>query len=288
MGYRCGSIFMSCVMSRLLGGCSTICRASTVTLFCLAATTFLGQLRQHRHLAKELPRRYRWEADQLRAGRNVPKNAALCRDSRAVADRQMSGDTAMAGNHDMVADLGASGDSDHGDDDRAAPDLDVVPDLYEIINHRSLADYRVRARATIDCRIRSDFDIVPDKNTSDLRNSDVPGLVHGEAESILTDPGARENGDPVAENRMRDRGAGADPTIVADFDARTDHGIRFNDAIPPDPRTGADHRPRGDRRALADNRIGVDMRPRREAGLGARPRMELLSNQSEGLVGRGR
>src|SRR5215469_15500059 len=114
---------MSCVMSRLVACCSTICRASIVTLLCLAAATFFGQFRQHGHLAEELARGYRRESDNLGARRNVPKHATLRRDSRTVADRQMAGDTAVSGNHDMVADLGTSADSDHGDDDRAAPDL---------------------------------------------------------------------------------------------------------------------------------------------------------------------
>src|SRR4029077_403497 len=97
-------------------------------------------------------------------------------------------EAALTANHDTVAKLGAAGDADLGYEDTTAPDLHVVPDLNQIINHRAGADDRIRAGTPVDRGIGADFHVILDDDPAELRHFHDPFGIGGKAESVLSDP----------------------------------------------------------------------------------------------------
>src|SRR5262249_57884409 len=112
----------------------------------------------------------------------------------------------------------------------AATDLHVVPDLYQIINHRAGADHGVPRGAPVDRRIGTDLDIVLDDDAAELRHLDEPPGIKREAEAVLTDADARIKPDPGADEGM------AHAHIGADADVRAEDAAGANDAIGADER----------------------------------------------------
>src|SRR5271154_1648509 len=83
-------------------------------------------------------------------GRHVAHHTALRGDPSPAANDEMPAQADLTAYHDMIAELGAAGDAYLRDQDAATSNLDVVPDLHEIINHGAGADDRVRSGAAVD------------------------------------------------------------------------------------------------------------------------------------------
>ncbi len=124
-------------------------------------------------------------------------------------------------------------------------DLAVVSDLAKVVDLARLADHGVADAAAVDRRAGADLDIVLDDDAAGLRNLLLRGVL-GVAEAVLADAAAGMNHDAIADQRMRDRGAGADPAIAADRDVGTDHGI------------GGNQTARADFGARSDDGAGID------------------------------
>ena len=122
---------------------------------------------------------------------------------------------------------------------------DVMANLNEIINLRSLTDDRIAQGTPVDRAVGADFHPVLDDDTADLADLQMALAAHGEAEAVLADRHARMDDHIIA-----DQGVG-------------DHSTRADEAVPPD---GA---------AITDDGAGGDARARAYLGLGADDRARL-------------
>src|SRR5439155_26812160 len=137
-------------------------------------------------------------------------------DLGARADLDVADETRLAAHDHEIPQLGGAGDA-HLTDDHAMPaHHDVVPDLHEIINFRAFADHCVLQRPAIDTAVGADLHVVLDDDPTDLRHLEMALGAHGKAEAVLPDPYAGVQYDPVADEGMDDRGAGAGGGAAAD------------------------------------------------------------------------
>ena len=110
----------------------------------------------------------------------------------------------------------AAGYADLGDDQAMPSDRGVVCDLDEIVDLGALADDRIAGRAAIDRRVGADFHVVLDDDAPGLRNFLMPLRTRQIAEAVLADTGAGMDDDAIADQRVQDRGAGADRAVASD------------------------------------------------------------------------
>src|SRR5579875_1207349 len=199
------------------------------------------------------------------ARRDIAHHTGLCTDTRAIADGQMTCQAALASYHDIIAEPRTAGNANLRDDHAAAPDLHVVPDLHEIINHGTRADDRIRPRAAVDGRIRAHFDIVADDNPPELRYFDGRIGIGREAEPFLADTHAGIKLDARPDDAVAQGRVGPDAHIVAEDDRRADHGVGADHAVLADLGRGTDHGIVFDGAALAQPRRAIDDRARRDA-----------------------
>src|SRR4051794_5854539 len=245
-----------------------------------------AQPRQRRDLLEErLDRQRRRPADFLTRW-DIAHHAALSRNTGPSAKRQMTGNTGLARQDNMIVKPGATGNSCLRDHNAAGTKVHVVPDLNQIIDHGAAANDRVRTSAAIDRGVRTDLHVVFDDHSAELRNPHKTGRIHGKTETILPDPYPGIDADPVADQTMAERGAGPDHSVIANHDLVIDHRIRGNPATPTDLHAGTDNHAGSDFGSLADSGCQVDHRCGSSAGPWRRLGIECLSGQSVGFVGR--
>ena len=118
--------------------------------------------------------------------------------------------------------------------------------LHLIINLGSRANYGITHRSAINRRIGSNFDIVLDDHTPQLRRFKVAFRGRREAETILAQSRPRMNDDPVADKRIKQARMGADGAAASNANARPDNGV------------GSNNRPRSNLGARADHGPGIN------------------------------
>ena len=123
-----------------------------------------------------------------------------------------------------------------------------MADLHEVIETGPSPDHRVLRRATINCRICANFDIVLNDDTSKLRNRKkaVPG--GGESKPLLSDPGTWVDVDACPQNSMAQGYMSANPAISADDYAASNNCARPYPAGRSYLCSGLDHGQRPDLR----------------------------------------
>ena len=141
-----------------------------------------------------------------------------------VPDLDVADGARLAAHDDEIAELGRARNADLPDDHAMPADDDVVPDLHQIINFRAFADDRILKGPAVDGLVGADFHVVLDDDPADLRHLEVAPAAHGEAETVLADPHARMDDDPVADQGVGDCCQRADVAVAADGDAVADHG----------------------------------------------------------------
>src|SRR6185312_6563901 len=127
----------------------------------------------------------------------------------AVADPGMVAHPRLSGEDDEIADVGAAGDADQGDDEAVPPDMDVVSDLNQIIDLGAFADHRVAQRATVDGGVGPDLDPVLDDHAPQLRRLGMAAGGRGKAETRLADLGAGQDRHAIADIGVGDGDMGA-------------------------------------------------------------------------------
>src|SRR5262245_9513876 len=113
--------------------------------------------------------------------------------------------------------------------DHAVPaDDDVVGDLNEVVDLRTLTNDRVRQRSSVDRRVGPDLDIIADDHAADLRHLHVALRAHDESETVLSDTHAGMDDHAVADDGMHERCAGAHVAVASHHDPVADHGTGGN------------------------------------------------------------
>src|SRR4051794_150958 len=116
-----------------------------------------AQPRQRRDLLEERLDRQRRRAADFLTRWNIAHDAALSRNTGPSAKRQMTGNTGLARQDDMIVKPGAPGNSRLRDHNAPGTKLHGVSDLNQIIDHGAAANDRIRTSTAIDRGVRSDL-----------------------------------------------------------------------------------------------------------------------------------
>src|SRR5262249_5738490 len=134
----------------------------------------------------------------------------------------------LAADDGIVFDDSAPGDTGLSRDDDAAADLDIVRDLYQVIDFGSGADPRGSQRTTVDRGVASDLDIIFNHNLSNLRKFLVPLSVKNITKSVRTDNHSGVQCDPTANFRTWvDDHRGTENTLRSQKAVRSDDHARL-------------------------------------------------------------
>ena len=171
---------------------------------------------QRGDLSKELCPRLCRASKQDRTRGYIRDHACLRADLAASADTQMSRHRSLAADLNEILEDRRSRYSNLRHNHTAASELNIVADLYKIIDACSGTDGRITCRSSVDRGIRTDFHIVLNDDPPKLRDAQEAGLCGGKAEAFLTDPCARIDVDARPQQSVTDAGVRADPTVAAD------------------------------------------------------------------------
>ena len=150
----------------------------------------LRQLRQQRNLAKKFACRDSRTTDQFVARLGVSHDMAARGKLCSSRYSEVSTDTRLSGRYDEFLKVSAASDTHLGDNDTPLLQVDVVPDLHQIINLAAIAYDRVGTRSPVDTRIGANFHIVADNDPAELRDIKMAFRRHVESKSPLADPHA--------------------------------------------------------------------------------------------------
>ena len=117
----------------------------------LDAIEQLGQSAFGHHDGAHFPRGHCRKSHVGAGPRQVLGHAAASRHHHLGAQFQMPRNPGLGRDHDVIPDRYATGDPDLGDDDAVLADDDVVSNLDEVIDFRSLPDPRLAESCAIDC-----------------------------------------------------------------------------------------------------------------------------------------
>ena len=170
-------------------------------------------------------------------------------DDGLISDFQVSGNSHLPREHNIIPQLRAAGNAGLRDQQAALADFDVVRDLHEVINLRALADDGGAECAAVDRHARADFHVVADDDVANLRHLAVDAAVLHVAETIRADHRVGVNAD-----------------APADFRARINHNVReqihvvAEFGVVADEIAALQNGPRADAHAFADNTVRTDVR----------------------------
>ncbi len=165
----------------------------------------------------------------------------------------MAGNTALASDRDEISKLRAARNTRLRDDDATASQLDVVPDLDQVVYPATGTYGGVVHMTAVDGRIGANDTTVADDHPANLRYPEMAGRVHRKAEAILADLGARQQGYPRANQAMGDDHAGVQVTRFAQNHARAEHDSRAKQTTGADFDVSSDMDSRPNFTAFADS-----------------------------------
>ena len=189
----------------------------------------------------------------------------------------MPGDAGLGGDHTVVAELGAAGESSLAHDEAMAADDDVVRDVDEVVDLRALPDDGGAEGGAVDAGVRADFDVVVDDHVASLENFAVPAFVEDVTVAVGADDGAGVDGNPVSNLGARvENGVRKEGHIVADL------GVASNVVSAQEHGAGADPDARADDAAGSDVGGGVNLRGRRDARAGVDAKRGFVRRKERG------
>src|SRR5476649_737335 len=101
----------------------------------------------------------------------------------------MTGHASLAGEHDMIAELGRTGNPDLRHDQTMPADLHVMADLHEVIDLRPFADDGLSEDSAVDGGACTDLDVIFNANNADLVDLGVQTALGGETIAVGSDHG---------------------------------------------------------------------------------------------------
>lgn len=137
----------------------------------------------------------------------------------------MTGNGALSPNRNVILQDRRAGYAHLGGYDAMPPDPHVVRYLHKIIELRSVTDDSVAPATAIDRAVSPDFHIVADNDSAKMGDFDMPRSTQCEPEAVLADASSRFYNCPFTDVAPGKSHAGADRTIPADDNVRTQHGM---------------------------------------------------------------
>src|SRR5207247_8506685 len=162
-----------------------------------------------------LVRHHRGTGDNL-VRRQIAVDPRARRDHTWVADRDVSPKPGLPADHDMVADDGTSCDPHLSHHDAVLSDRDIVGDLNEIVHLGPAPDDRAAERGAIHGHVRAEFDVVLNRDGSDLGDLVMAALILDIAEAVTADHGAAVDDDPTPDDASFSHGdVGIEDRVVS-------------------------------------------------------------------------
>lgn len=126
-------------------------------------------------------------------------DACLASEDGIVTDGDMAIHAGLSGHDDVVADFGATGDTDLRAEEIVLADFDIVSQMTKVIDLGAAADDGVIHRTVVDGGAGADLDVISDDSAAQLADVMVVTLfIGGKAEALTTDDGVRTKDDAVA------------------------------------------------------------------------------------------
>ena len=178
-------------------------------------------------------------------------------DHGAGFDAGVIADSNLASHDDVVFDGDAAGEAGLGRDDDIFSDQTVVADVDEVVNFCALADASLVEGPAVDGGVSSDFDVVFEDETTDLRGLLVASGVRiaDVAEAFAAEDGSSLDYDAIAETDSGiDGDVGIDAAVGADFDVVADYRAGSDGRFVSDFCVFSDYGARADGYVLADSR----------------------------------
>ena len=126
-------------------------------------------------------------------------DACLPSEDGIVTDGDMAIHAGLSGHDDVIADLGAAGDTDLRAEEIVLADLDIMSQVTKVIDLGAAADDGVVHRTVVDGGAGADLDVISDDSAAQLADVMVVTLfIGGKAEALTADDGVRTKDDAVA------------------------------------------------------------------------------------------
>ena len=191
----------------------------------------------------------------------------------------------MAGEDDVVAQPGAARDSHAGHDETTLPDLDVMPDLHEVVHLCAPTHDCILDTAAVDTRIGADFNVVLQDTPAHVRDPDVTLRVGEIAEPVPADHCARLQHDPAPDSApaIADRSRPDGGIVAYHHSVAQRHALRQS-ASGTQAHVPAQHHERPYRHVGPEDGTGSNASRRVDPHLGRLGRIERLQHPHEGPV----
>ena len=135
-------------------------------------------------------------------------------------------------------------------------DLNVVRDLDLVIQLDPITDYGIGQGAAVDGRVDTDFDIITNGHTTDLRDFLPHAFFVGKTKAFTAQHCARLNNHALADaNIVIKRHAWSQPAAFTDFATRPDKAMRAHRDTGSDARTAFDDGKRTNARRRVNHRV---------------------------------
>ena len=181
---------------------------------------------------------------------NRPGHDARRRNVDMIGQRQMPQHNRAAAYRAMGPDGGAARHADAARHGRVLSNMDVMADLYQVVELDAVLDDGIVQRTTVDAGIGADLNIVANAHRAELLDF-FPGTgVGGETKSVGTNDHAG-----VQETAV------TDAAVFAHGHARLEHGMRANAGTALDHAQGANAGQRMNKSRRVDHRAGMHLRP---------------------------
>ena len=143
--------------------------------------------------------------------------------------------------HATLANMRASGDAHAARDGRVIADVAVVRNLHLIVDFDAITDDGVVNCATINGGIGTDFNIVPNHHTADLRDFSPACLIRLETKAVGSDHRSRVHDAAMPQTHSgMDYSTGMHFAVIANFGGVMNRRLRVNSAANADFRVCAD------------------------------------------------
>ncbi len=138
-----------------------------------------------------------------RPGRYVADDAALRRHTGSGSDRKMVRQARLSREDRVIIHVCASRDADLRHDETVSTDSHIMRNLYQVIDLGTSTDHGVIEGAAVDGRVRTDFHVVFNHASANVRNRIV-----SEVTPSISEPGGSHPSSRVENNAIAEPGTG--------------------------------------------------------------------------------
>lgn len=170
-----------------------------------------------------------------------------------IGNIQMAGNPGTAAYGTAPPYLRATGNTDATGDGGMGANADIVANLNLVIQLYAVFEHRIFNRAAVDRGIRTDLDIIPNTDSTELRHLDPYAVVVGQSESVTAEHNAGMYQRTLTDSHpATHRHVGKQAAIVTDGYVRAYDATRTDIGVPTDDHPGLNNGVRPNKRGVID------------------------------------